>query len=252
VNAVDVILSAARKHGVERTVHCSTVGVHGHVNKIPSNEESEFNPGDIYQETKLEGENRAKMAIERGEPVSIVRPAGIYGPGDFRFLKLFSAIRKGRFVMFGSGETLYHFTYIDDLVNGIILCGEHPSAVGEVFIICGDEYVTLNNLVGDVAEAVSARHSRLHVPLWPLFTAAKACEWICKPFGLEPPLYTRRCEFFVKNRAFSNEKARRLLDFKPKFNLKRGIATTAQWYLQKGLLAIAVAPVEWIGFATFG
>jgi nucleoside-diphosphate-sugar epimerase len=61
----------------------------------------------------------------------VVRPVGIYGPGDTRFLKLFKAIQSGKFVMIGNGETLYHLTYIDDLIAGFILAGTHPAALGE-------------------------------------------------------------------------------------------------------------------------
>jgi dihydroflavonol-4-reductase len=93
------VLEAARRHGVARTVHCSTVGVHGHVSRIPADETTPYNPGDIYQETKLAGERLAQAAIADGQPISIVRPAGIYGPGDLRFLKLFRTIYRGTFRM---------------------------------------------------------------------------------------------------------------------------------------------------------
>jgi len=234
--AVRTVLEAAKRHEVERAVHCSTVGVHGHVTQIPSDEQAPYNPGDIYQETKLAGERIAQEAIKRGEPVSIVRPAGIYGPGDLRFLKLFKTIKRGTFRMFGDGKTLYHFTYIDDLVNGIITCGEHPSAEGNIFIICGDEYVELNELVKTIAETLSTRVSKLHLPLWPLLAAARICEGVCAPFRINPPLHMRRCEFFTKDRAFTNEKAKRVLDFQPRTSLADGIQKTALWYRSSGLL----------------
>jgi dihydroflavonol-4-reductase len=53
------VLAAAKKHGVGRVVQCSTIGVHGDVLEIPCTEDSPFNPGDIYQRTKLEAEQRA-------------------------------------------------------------------------------------------------------------------------------------------------------------------------------------------------
>ena len=126
VGGVENVLQAARTHQTPRVVHCSTVGVHGHVSTIPSDENAPYNPGDIYQVTKLEGEKVAQRGIEEGLPITIFRPAGIYGPGDMRFLKLFKTIKHRKFRMFGDGETLYHFTYIDDLVDGIILCGPPP------------------------------------------------------------------------------------------------------------------------------
>lgn len=236
VAGVEHVLAAAKKHGVARTVHCSTVGVHGHVSQIPSDENSPYNPGDIYQVTKLEGEKKAQDAIARGEPVTIFRPAGIYGPGDLRFLKLFKSIRKRRFVMFGSGEVFYHFTYIDDLVEGIILCGEHPAAERELFILCGEEYITLNELVRIVADVVGSKPPRLKLPLAPLFAAAKVCETICVPLGINPPLHTRRCDFFTHVRAFTGAKAKRMLGFIPKISVAEGMKRTGDWYRSQGLL----------------
>lgn len=236
VSGAKNVLVAARKHGVERTVHCSTVGVHGHVSRYPSDENAPYNPGDIYQRTKLEGERRAHAAIALGQPVSVVRPAGIYGPGDLRFLKLFRTVRNRTFRMFGDGELPYHLTYIDDLVQGIILCGEHPAAVGEIFIICGDEYVTLNRLVELVADTVGVAPPRGHLPLAPLLAAARLCEALCRPLGIDPPLHMRRCEFFIKARAFTNAKARRVLGYAPEFSLARGLNLTADWYRSQGLL----------------
>jgi nucleoside-diphosphate-sugar epimerase len=161
------VLDAAKAAGVERTVHCSTVGVHGHVSRIPSDENAPYNPGDVYQVTKLEGEKLVQAAAPH-QPVSIVRPAGIYGPGDLRFLKLFKSIHKKRFRMFGKGDITYHFTYIDDLVDGLILCGHHPQALGDIFIIGGDEYILLNDLVTLVAKCVNVEPPKGHLPLKPL------------------------------------------------------------------------------------
>jgi nucleoside-diphosphate-sugar epimerase len=235
-DSVKYVLDAARKHAVRRVVHCSTGGVHGDVQELPANEQTPYNPGDIYQRTKLEGEQIAQAAMRQGAPVSVVRPTGIYGPGDLRFLKLFRTIRSGAFRMFGSGEIAYHMTYIDDLVQGILLAGEHPAAVGEIFLIASDDYTTLNNLVRTIAEALNVAPPRGHLPMAPLLAAATVCEWMCRPLGIDPPLHRRRCEFFTKSRAFSNDKAKRLLGFQPRVTLEEGILRTAAWYRDQGLL----------------
>jgi nucleoside-diphosphate-sugar epimerase len=236
VDGVRHVLTAARKHRVGRVVHCSTVGVHGHVSRIPSDEDAPYNPGDIYQRTKLEGEKLAQAAIAEGQPVTIFRPAGIYGPGDLRFLKLFRGIQRRRFLMIGNGRTLYHFTYIDDLVAGIMLCGEHPAATGRIYILCGERHVTLNDLVRNIAEAVGVPKPRGRVPVWPVMTAAVLCEAVCRPLGIEPPLHRRRVDFFTHDRSFTNERARRELGFSPKVSLEEGIRRTAAWYFEHGHL----------------
>jgi len=239
VNAesVEHLLKASIECGVSRFVHCSTVGVHGHVVTSPATEEAPFGPGDIYQETKLQGEDIARRYMKDGHlPVTIVRPAGIYGPGDMRFLKLFRAIHRRRFVMIGAGTVNYHFTYIDDLVDGIILCSRSEQAIGKTYILGGKEYIPLNQLVTMIADELQVKPPGLRLPLWPVYAAGFACEVICKPFGIEPPLYRRRIDFFKKNRAFDISKAIKELGYQPKINLKEGIHRTASWYKERGYL----------------
>lgn len=239
VNALGTqrMLEAALECGARRFVHCSTVGVHGHVRKVPSNEESPYHPGDIYQETKLEGEKLAREFFRsRGLPGVVVRPAGIYGPGDMRFLKLFRSINSGRFRMIGSGEVFYHLTYIDDLTDGIILCGTKPGAPGNVYIIGGERYVTLRELADTIAGILGVRISRVRIPFAPVYAAAFLCEKLCRPLGIEPPIFRRRVDFFRKDRAFDISKAKRELGYAPRVNLREGLTHTADWYREHGLL----------------
>lgn len=237
VNAEGVrnVLDAAERAGVERIVHCSTVGVHGDV-QVPADEDAPFAPGDIYQETKLAGEQIARERFANGLAGTVVRPAGIYGPGDMRFLKLFRAVKRGTFRMIGSGRTFYHLTYIDDLVEGIILAGEHPNAPGNTYILAGPRYTSLNELVEHTARAVGSAAPRGHIPLAPVKLAARLTERVCRPLGLEPPLHERRVDFFVKDRGFSSEKARRELGYVPRVDLQEGLRRTAAWYRTAGLL----------------
>jgi nucleoside-diphosphate-sugar epimerase len=236
VGGTDNVLRAAKCHGVARVVHCSTIGVHGDVAEIPCHEETPFNPGDIYQVTKLEAEQQARAAFSNGLSGSIVRPAGIYGPGDLRHLKLFKTIYNGQFRMFGSGETLYHPVYIDDLISGIILSSRSPAALGQTYILAGKRYVTLNHLTAAIAAAIGCEPPRGRLPYWPLLAGAAVCEALCKPLQIEPPLHRRRAGFFVKNRAFSIAKARRELGYQPQVDIDEGLQRTAAWYFAHGLL----------------
>lgn len=230
------VLRSARHYGVERVVHCSTVGVHGHVKHGPANEASPYGPGDIYQETKLEGEQLARQAFSEGLPGVVVRPGAIYGPGDTRLLKLFRAIDRGWFKMIGAGTVCYHLVYIDDLVDGILRCGEAFNALGGVYILAGEQYVTLNELVQLVATALEVPAPRGRIPIWPVMAGAGLCELLCQPLGIEPPLHRRRVEFFVKNRAFTIAKAKREIGYQPQVDLAEGLRRTAHWYRENGHL----------------
>jgi nucleoside-diphosphate-sugar epimerase len=236
VEATRVLLETAAEKGVRRFVHCSTVGVQGQIDDPPASETYRTQPGDHYQQTKFEGELLALDFFRTGLPGAVVRPVGIFGPGDTRFLKLFRAIDRGRFVMIGSGETFYHLTYIDDLITGMLLAATHPAAVGEVFTIAGPEYTTIRELVSRMAGVLGRREPRLHVPFAPVYMASVLCERVCTPLGIDPPLYPRRVEFFSKDRAFDISKARDVLGFEPAIELVEGLRLTAEWYRGKGLL----------------
>ncbi len=239
VNAhgVQRLVEAAADAGVRRVVHCSTVGVHGDVEHPPADEDAPLRPGDVYQATKLEGEQLARAAGERlGIEVAIVRPTGIYGPGDRRLLKLFRGVARRRFPMLGSGEIYYHLTYIDDLIEGFRLCAVHPGAAHRTFILAGGEVTTLNELVRIVAEVAGVPPPRLHLPVWPFWAAGALCEAVCAPLGLEPPLYRRRVDFYTKSRAFDITRARREIGYAPRVGLREGIARTLAWYGERGWL----------------
>lgn len=231
------IIHAAAAAGVKRFVHCSTVGVHGDTGRTPATEDSPFQAPDVYCESKIEGELTARALFEElGIEGSVFRPMGIYGPGDTRFLKLFRSISRRRFVMIGSGDVYYQMTHIDDLCRGIMLCGEHPNAVGEAFLLAGDHHTTLTELVDCIADALDVKPLPFRVPMAPVMAAAHVCDAVCRPLGINPPLYPRRVEFFSKDRAASIDKARSLLGYEPRVSLADGIRMTAQWYREKGWL----------------
>ena len=233
--AVGQLIEAAAAAEVKRVVHCSTVGVHGDIERPPAGEDAPLRPGDVYQESKVEGERIARAAAARtGLPVVIARPSGIYGPGDRRLLKLFRGVAHRKFVILGDGKIFYHLTYIDDLVEGFRLCGEVPHAAGHTYILAGAEVPTLNDLVTLIAAEAGVPPPSLRLPAWPFWIAGAACEAVCAPFGIEPPLYRRRVDFFTKSRAFDISKARAELGYRPAVDLREGIRRTLAWYRSAG------------------
>jgi nucleoside-diphosphate-sugar epimerase len=229
------LIEAAARAGVRRVVQCSTVGVHGDVEHPPANEDAPLRPGDVYQMTKLEGEEIARAAGRRlGIEVTIVRPTGIYGPGDRRLLRLFRGVARRRFPFLGRGDIYYHLTYIDDLVEGFRLAGEHPAAANRTYILAGGEVTTLKELTALIAEAAGVNPPGVHLPVWPFWIAGALCEAVCVPLGLEPPIYRRRVDFYTKSRAFDISRARREIGYNPQVGLREGISKTLGWYRQQG------------------
>jgi dihydroflavonol-4-reductase len=235
VQGTRLLLEAALEAGVKRFVHTSTVGVHGDVKNPPADEEAPLAPSDIYQETKAEAEGLAReFGRERGLAVAIVRPGAIYGPGETRLLKVFRSIARGRYAVVGTGKPHYHLVYIDDLVGGFLLVLDRPEAAGETFIIAGPRSLSQDDLAREVARATSGSVWPFHIPAWPIQRLGDLVEGICVPLGIEPPIHRRRVDFWVKNRSFSIEKARRLLGYDPRVDVEDGIRRTALWYREQG------------------
>jgi nucleoside-diphosphate-sugar epimerase len=225
------LLDTALRSGVRKFVYCSTQGVHGHIANPPGNENSPIAPEDYYQYTKYKGEEVVREYVEKGLDAVTIRPTAIYGPGDpARFLILFRLVKRGRFLMFGNGNTFYHPVYIDNLVDAFELAAARDGVRGKSYIIGDERYYTLNELVQKIASAMNVSVKIYHAPFLPLWTAAWTCEKVCKPLHLSPPLFRRRVDWFRQSRAFSMENARRDLGYAPKVGIEEGLANTAKWY----------------------
>jgi len=236
-SAVRHLMEASMTEGVHRFIHCSTVGVLGDIKNRPADENTPYAPGDAYQRTKMEGEQIAIEILGSGNLRGIViRPAMIYGPGDLRLLKLFKPIAQGSFIMVGSGQTLAHFVYIDDLVQGFLLAGEKEEITNRIYILSGPEEITLWSLAELIAEQAGSPPPRWRLPLKPVQWAGDLCERICRPLGIEPPLYRRRVDFFAKNRSFSSAKAQRELGYAPQVSMREGVKRTLSFYKEKGYI----------------
>ena len=230
-------LEAAEKHGVKKFIYCSTCGVHGNVENPPADEDAPINAADYYQQTKYEAEPVVKEFANRGMKTTIIRPAAIYGPGDpERFYMIFKRVANGTFPMFGSGKTLYHPLYIDNLVDAHMLAMDPDKGTGGTYLIADDCYLSIEELVKAVAKAMGVKVKIPHYPIWPLIIAGHFFEKTFKPFRITPPIFPRRVDWYRQNRAFSIERAKHDLGYDPKIKLEEGLRRTYEWYKQEGYL----------------
>lgn len=237
VEGTRVCLEEAQAAGVRRFIYCSTCGVHGDVRNPPTDETHNIDPADYYQQTKYDAEPLVLDYHGRGLPAVILRPAAIYGPGDpERFFMIFRRVSQGRFLMFGSGRTLYHPLYIDSFVDALVLAMEPGRGDGGAYLIADSDYVEIEDLVRRVARAMGREVSIPHLPLLPLIVAGHVCEKTCRPLGISPPIFPRRVDWFRQNRAFDITAARRELGYDPKVGLDEGLRRTYEWYRREGYL----------------
>jgi nucleoside-diphosphate-sugar epimerase len=232
------LLESAARERVERFVYCSTIGIYGH--RVPgiSNEETPLAPGNIYERTKVSAERLVReVGRERGVPFVILRPADVYGPRDQRLLKMFKGVARGRFPLFDSGAGRRHMVYVDDVVSAFFLACERPDAVGETLIVAGPRPCTLRELLDGVAEASGVRCFGARLPLAPMRAVAALVEDVCQALELDPPIYRRRMDFFGTDSAFDTSRARRVLGWEPRVDLRDGIARTLAAYREAGEIA---------------
>jgi dihydroflavonol-4-reductase len=228
---------ALQQPGFRRFVHVSTIGVHGHIENPPADENYPMGPGDDYQKTKVEGELWIReFGRESGLPFVVVRPAAIYGPGDRRLFKVFK-LAAGKWVpAVGGGNHLYHLIHVEDLARFFVHAATHPRAEGDVFICGSPKAISYREMITIIGEYYRVKLRFVPIPAMPLFLLADVCEFLLPKVGISPPIYRRRVAFFTKDRSFDTRKMTEVLGFRNEYSDRRGLRETAHWYAAQGWL----------------
>jgi nucleoside-diphosphate-sugar epimerase len=139
------VLEAAMHTGVKRVVYLSSLTVYG---DTPDGDLDETAPrrysGNIYSDTKLDAEKVVLDYVEKyGLPVAVLQPATVYGPfGGYWTTYTLERLKTERVVLVNGGDGLCNAVYIDDVVSAILLAAVKEEAVGEAFLISGEQPVT--------------------------------------------------------------------------------------------------------------
>jgi nucleoside-diphosphate-sugar epimerase len=230
------VLEAAKERGVSRVIHCSTVGV-AQDGKLPYSEMTPYSPQhwDKYETTKCEGE---KFALDfyrnEGLPIVVIRPAQVYGPGDYRKTKLYKMIKRG--ITVNPNKTLKHLIYVEDLCRALETAMFNEKAVGEVFIIAGEKATHLDKLVNLIAEELGVSPPKIKLPATPITWLFTGIENLCNLVRIKPPFFRRTMDFFTKSVEFDVSKAKEVLGFQARVDVKTGVAKTVAWYKETRLL----------------
>ena len=220
------IIDAAADASVLRIVYVSTVGVFGDTRGKAVDEtywpDTEEFPT-CYERTKFLAHEAARDRIEKGAPVIIVQPGGVYGPGDHSPLgNLIDQTRKGRMKLIAMGETGFNFVHVDDVVQGILLAHD-KGRIGESYVL-GGEMARTEDLIRKVA-MLSGREPPCGKVPTPLFKAAIPMGRMLRPaFGLGPnvgeAVAAAKSTYWA-----TDEKARRELGYDPR-DLETGLTQT--------------------------
>jgi len=156
----------AVESGVRRFVFLSSVKVHGDSGHI--REDTAFAPTDDYAVSKRDGEDVVRdIARTTGLEVVIIRPPLVYGPGvTANFRSLMSAVRRRIPLPLGAIANRRSLVAVDNLVDLIVVCLDHPAAASEAFLVSDGEDVSTPELLRRLATAMGGRVWLVPVPSW--------------------------------------------------------------------------------------
>jgi nucleoside-diphosphate-sugar epimerase len=218
-----------------RVLYVSSPGVLGPTGRIPLAEDAPYRPSNMYERSKSAGERVVKEFAIQGLPVIIVRPEFVYGPGDYHVLRLFQSVQNGRFLYIDGGTHLCHPTFIEDAVQGLMICLDKGSP-GEVYHITGLQAVTFRELVETMATSMGAAKPKLSLPRPLALLGAVGMEALGRIAHKTPPLGRDGVAFFGEDRTFSWQKAQNDLGYYPRYDLFAGITRTVAWYRERDLI----------------
>jgi nucleoside-diphosphate-sugar epimerase len=107
---------------------------------------------------------------------------------------------------------------------------------GREYLIADEHYYAIEDIVKAVARALEAPVRIPHFPVWPVVAVGHVVEKLCKPFGITPPIFPRRVDWYRQNRAFDIGRAKRELGYAPRIGLDEGLRRTGHWYREQGYL----------------
>ena len=237
IHGVRNVMECAISCGVRRVVHISSVSVYGFHGAMDIKEDQSWilRPDDPYVTSKQKGEETALGFNGKGIEVTVLRPAGLYGPNDrTTSLKLLPEITRRRFPYIDGGRYVMGPIYIDNFVQAAMLAGQKDSAPGQTYNIVDDGLTTWREYVEWMCEDLKCAKPLLSVPAWIAWPLACLVEALARAFGLEdaPPITKYRIRAVMADSHFSSDKAKRELGYKPEISTREGLRRTVNWYLQ--------------------
>jgi len=227
---------------VDHFIYCSTSEVTGPVSHPPADETHPCHPTYEYGKSKLMAEEIVRRKItEEHFPATIIRPVGVYGPrcvDDVAYYFMVNLARGSLFTRFiaGSGETLIHFIYVKDVVQGF-LKARTKKALGETYFISSDRALTYNEVYMTLCTLLGKSPPRLHIPPALAKAAIAPLEAFNKAIGKDDFMaHVSTVEVTQTDRAYSWKKAHADLGYTPEYSFEEGARITLDWYREHGYI----------------
>ncbi|ABY97284.1 SDR family oxidoreductase [Pseudomonas sp. SbB1] len=208
--------------GVKRFVFISSIKVNGEGTAPgqPYTAHDRPQPQDPYGISKMEAEAQLlALAQASGLEVVIIRPVLVYGPGvKANFQAMMRWLNKGVPLPFGAIDNRRSLVALDNLVDLIVTCTDHPAAVNQVFLVSDGEDLSTTALLRRMAQALGAPARLLPVPGWVLSGGANLLG--------RTALSKRLCGSLQVD----IEKTRKVLGWRPPVSVDAALRATAQHF----------------------
>lgn len=235
VRGVEHLLAAAVAAGsVARFVHISTTDVYGYPVEACDESHPLVDTGLHYNRSKVLGE-RAVWACHRvtGLPVTVVRPATIYGPRSKDAVgEIAGLLRKRQMVLLGHGAARAGLLYVDNAVDGIIEAAVSPLGEGRAYNLRDEGDQTWRDYVHALAARLGTPTPRIDLPV----SLALGAGWLSEAvYGAlrsrRRPLLTRHAVYLLgRDQDYAIEAARRDLGFRSRVSFAEGIDRSVAWF----------------------
>lgn len=230
------LLDAAIPAQVRRFVQVSSLAVHRFTGHLDADEDT---PADqekyAYGASKLAAERHVRKARDENliETV-VVRPAVVvFGPGDTTaFIHMAPMLEKGRWTHVKGGRPFLCYTYVSNLVDGLLLAGTHRQAAGETFNITDDMQIRWKEFISSVVHSFEVRERVMSFPVPVARAAGITLEAVFKLFRTRnpPPITDYRTALVSRDFHFSCAKAKKIMGYRPGVSFHEGLRRTVDWY----------------------
>jgi nucleoside-diphosphate-sugar epimerase len=232
------VVDAALAEEVERFVHLSSCAVYGSLQQHNIDETTPTRMrGNLYGDSKVAAEEVLFRAYRaQGLPVVAARASQVYGPHSRQFtLRPVEVIKAGKMVLIDKGRHLCKPIYIDNLIDGLILCAQVEAAVGEAINFTDGAPVPWREFFGAYGRMLDI-HSFPSVPFALAWLIGYYNEITARLRGKKASFNRAAVQALRSSNSFSNQKARELLGWEPKVDLAQGMTLTEAWLRAEGYL----------------